>query len=150
MFSCPFPDQQIIYTHYILAYLSGLFVLVKMVPQRKCEIRYFANYKWLHLIYLGEQISLFIALYLLLSFLGFIFAYVVYVLQQNSKHGEREMESIFAILNGGCFIKISCSWKKRNLHKSVLLSQFNWKIKFFSIHFCHVPYEGSVAQFLNY
>lgn len=74
VFSCPFPAQQIIYTHYIQAYLSGLFMLVKTVPQRKCEIRHFANSKWLHLIYLGEQISLFIALYLLLSFFGCIFA----------------------------------------------------------------------------
>lgn len=65
-----------------------------------------------------------------------------------TKHGEREMESIFAILKGGCFIKMSCSWKKGNLHKSVLLSQFNWKIKFFSIHFGHIPV--SVALFLNY
>lgn len=76
------------------------------MPQWKCEIKHFAYKESLQLIYLGEQISLFIALYVFVLFWDSSL-HSSFFSQQNSKYGEREMEYIFAISDGGCFITMS-------------------------------------------
>lgn len=103
-----FHAQQTVPTYFIQL---GLLVQEKIPPQWKCEI------KRLFLLQitafdLPRRTNFLIYCFVCLFFYGIHLCIVSsFFSQQNSKYGEREMEYIFAIFDGGCFIMSSSQEK---------------------------------------
>lgn len=94
---------------------------------------------------LARRENVFIMFYVLLLSSSLHSLFILYTAKP--KYGERETGYIFAIL---IVDALSCHPLEKSFQEKCVLSQWNWKIKLFSIQQCvMLPQEGSIAPFLN-
>lgn len=116
----------------------------------KCEVKHFIGYKSLQLIYLGEQIFLFIALYMFVLLWDSSLQSVHFSLINT--HGMVKNGIYFCNFWWWMLYHSAILLRKAFRKNLVLLSLWNWKIKFlFSIQWGVIfPHWGSVTLFITW